>query len=431
MENGIDERNYKLLLRVNLCLAIGLGVVASSCISDLLYLRMHFNLTWFGWIRSSMFFVPALSYFVVAPLISGTHYSREIVQWSYLIRIGVATLCPLTALLTSNPFIRLVGVLLSTTICFVAAAFANNTLMILYRQLLPGDDFNRRNATISATLNIGASVVSLLAAGVISLANDFTDRNFYWLVFGLEAFTGIFELGVFRLNRKLKMRYQTVAVSRSATFSGRFRQAFIGLRSPEYRRFIVISATACFFASLIGTYIAPYLYTVHNASAFVVALIANGAVFGCGYGGIWLGKLCDHIGYLRFFRYGSFIVILMTWAFGCFGGHIWMLILFLLLIFDGTNGLLAGSMAILRGAAAAKLVPAVGGESYVALYSMVTMLSSFIGSIVSGWIYYFCQNATDGNVSQAFPLYFKLVTIAGILMLPPLFLKGCKFLNKT
>ncbi|MBQ9502684.1 MAG: hypothetical protein IJU70_11050 [Lentisphaeria bacterium] len=239
--------NYRLLLRLNFFLGIGLGVVSTAELFDLLYLRMGFDLSWFGVIRGSMFLLPALSYFAAAPLLKGTRRSREIVQWSFLVRIAAAVLIPLAALYTKNRHGLLAAASLCTSVAFVAAVFGSNTLMMLYRQLLPEEEFNRRNAVITAIFNIVPGLVGLLGAGVLSLASGLADREFYMLFILLETGTGIFELALFRINKKLTFSAGGGPAPEKISYADHFRRAFAGFRCPVYRQFLLITAANHFF----------------------------------------------------------------------------------------------------------------------------------------------------------------------------------------
>lgn len=423
------DKNYKLLILLNIFLGVSISVVCTTGLFDLLYLRMQFNLSWFGLIRGSMFFLPALCYFAAAPFLRGTARSREIVQWAYFIRIWIVVLIPVIALCTANPHLLLTGVVIFTSIAFVAAAFANNTLMVLYRQLLPQSDFNRQNAVLTSCINIAATVFSLLAAGALSMAGGFSNRNFYLLFIALTAGTGAFEFLVFRINRKLSIPENQMMSPPRIGLTKSIRQAFDGFRSPAYRQLLLVVASASFFASLLDTYLCVYLYKVQHASAFVVALIGTVAVFAGNLAGIGLGKWCDRIGYLRFFRQGTIAMLALTLLFAFFNSQLWIVAIFMFFVYNGSSGLLAGAMLNLRNAAAAKLAPATGGESHIAAFAMMFMLCSFAGAISAGGLFSQCQRWTDGGTAESFSLYFKIVAVSAALLLLPLFGRGCKLLD--
>ncbi|MBQ9502685.1 MAG: hypothetical protein IJU70_11055 [Lentisphaeria bacterium] len=169
---------------------------------------------------------------------------------------------------------------------------------------------------------------------------------------------------------------------------------------------------------------------MHDASAFTVALIGNIAVFGGNLFGIAMARRCDRIGYLKFFRQGSLALVVLTLLFGFFPGSMAATVLFLLFIYNGASGLLAGPLLMMRGAAAAKLAPDEGGEPYVAAYSLILRLFSFAGSLAASRLFLFCQNWAGGGIPEAFAAYFKAAGIIGIILFLPLYNRGSALLDK-
>ena len=143
-----------------------------------------------------------------------------------------------------------------------------------------------------------------------------------------------------------------------------------------------------------------------------------------------MARRCDRIGYLKFFRQGSLALVVLTLLFGFFPGSMVITVLFLLFIYNGASGLLAGPLLMMRGAAAAKLAPDKGGEPYVAAYSLILRLFSFAGSIAASRLFLFCQDWTGGGIPETFAAFFKAAGITGIILFLPLYNRGSALLDK-
>ena len=64
-----------------------------------------------------------------------------------------------------------------------------------------------------------------------------------------------------------------------------------------------------------------------------LALIGTVAVFAGNLAGIGLGKWCDRIGYLCFFRQGTIAMLALTLLFAFFNSQLWIVAIFMFFVY--------------------------------------------------------------------------------------------------
>ena len=93
--SDLSASNLKLLIRHAIAISLSIAVPCSWVITDLLLLNLKFDLTRFGAIKSSMFLVPAISYWLLANKLRDLSIAPAVCRWAYLIRIVVPLSLPL------------------------------------------------------------------------------------------------------------------------------------------------------------------------------------------------------------------------------------------------------------------------------------------------------------------------------------------------
>lgn len=130
------------------------GVSSSECggdrlganwvITDMILLRMNFDLSRFGVIKSSMFLLPALAYWAAAGLAAEAELRPSGLPLVLFCPGGSAAGMPAAALLTDDGRILFAVCLIVFSGGYTFALFANNSLLAIYKSALPAAEFNRR-----------------------------------------------------------------------------------------------------------------------------------------------------------------------------------------------------------------------------------------------------------------------------------------------
>ena len=146
VSEGSTGRNILRLYGYNLFTALAITVVCNFVFLDKLLLRLEIDLSRFGMIKGSMYVASAVLYMIFTPLLQrnpGTS-DKLICIWAYLFRATLPALLPVIALFTDNQELLTWSAVVLLSLGMTLAAFANNSLMSLYRLVLPEEHFNRR-----------------------------------------------------------------------------------------------------------------------------------------------------------------------------------------------------------------------------------------------------------------------------------------------
>ncbi|UKI32594.1 MAG: hypothetical protein L6W00_03205 [Lentisphaeria bacterium] len=83
---GCGDYNYRKLLWFQGFNSVAIALGANWVVSDMILLRADFDLVSFGVVKSSMFLLPALSYWAAAGVLRRWNRDRLVCFWSYLAR---------------------------------------------------------------------------------------------------------------------------------------------------------------------------------------------------------------------------------------------------------------------------------------------------------------------------------------------------------
>ena len=77
-----SDYNFRRLAEFQALNAVAIALGANWVITDMILLRMNFDLSRFGVIKSSMFLLPALAYWAAAGLLRKLNCDRLVCLWS-------------------------------------------------------------------------------------------------------------------------------------------------------------------------------------------------------------------------------------------------------------------------------------------------------------------------------------------------------------
>ena len=409
MKNLTAEKNN--FLRISIYLAgtgIAMAIPASLCCADLLLLRMKFDHHLFGVIKSSMFFLPPLVYWICADALKKLDRNTEICRWSYLLRIIFPLFLPVTALLTDDPSARLwccVGVF---SLGFTSAMFANNTLMSLYRESVPEDRFNRESMFFNALLTVACLAASIPA---VFMLNDpqLDDNGFFMRFLILELVSGLFYIPGFIALRNIKKVNQHDFRHTPCSL----RDKLAPFADRRYLPLVTLNVLYSIWFGMVSCYWVIYLMTIRNWSAvsitIVEAVLSAAALFTSRI----IGKTADQKGYGRLSGclIGS-MLILAALHFAFWQSGI-LTVAVLILIHNANNGLVSGGARSLLTSAGVTFAPDSTRERYFGVFTLWQSLGCFAGCIAGGKFFEVLCGTQATN--QDYRLYFACVNT---LLLP-------------
>ena len=166
---GAAGRNILRLYGYNFFTALAITIVANFIFLDKLLLRLEIDLSRFGVIKGSMYVASAFLYMVFTPQLQKNPGSSDklICIWAYLFRAALPVLLPVIAMFTQHQEILTWSAVVLLSLGMTLAAFANNSLMSLYRLVLPEEHFNRRVGMMNLLISLPASLLALLMAYVL------------------------------------------------------------------------------------------------------------------------------------------------------------------------------------------------------------------------------------------------------------------------
>ncbi len=413
-----QRRNLTALYHYNFFTSLALTIVASIVFTDQLLLRLDFDLDKFAYVKSAMFIAPALFYQLLAPFLQALDRDKTICLWSYFLRIAVPTALPVIALFTTDKTVLFWSALLIFGFSYTMAAFANNTLMVLYHKVLPGNSFNHYSAIIFLLFNGPVYFSSLAVAYVIDYFAHWSNRDFYWLLGGLQLLMVLFEIpAIFHLRRlRLPQGERQAPPAYAALFSP--------LRDQVYAKVLALTVLRGVWTGLLVSFITVYFLKVAGFSNFKIVLVTMFTSLGGMAAAALLGKLIDRQGYRIWLLSITALLLTVSGGFALFYGNWCWEWLFIVLVWDGNSSVGGMLLLFLENTAATKLARESAVNLYVGLYSFVRNLATFAGCILGGvWFKYLTQQgekAWHWNLAETFRWYFGscgllLLALLGLL----------------
>ena len=397
------RRNLRNLYLYNIFLSFSLTIVSGFAFIDWLLLRFRIDLSSFGLIKSLMFLLPAAAYQLLSPLLEKLDKDVPMCILCYLLR-GILPLClPFLAVFSSNRALLTAGCYVLLPGGMLCAAFANNLLMKIYRQVIPPAEYNRNVGLMNMFFSIPALLLSLPVAWLLNRFSTMDDRSFFLLFAGTGLAIFLFELPAVWFMRQVKLPAHQVRVRGSAAKN--FIRPYLDGR---LRAILGMTFLHRFGIGLGMAYLNVYFLNVMNLSisqlvgiSFVLCLLLNCAL-PCG------GRVMDRWGYSRFFAVLSGGLLLGILLFCTFWNAVWILPFFALLTWDGGGSLFGGLLVQGEYAASSALADRAWLGSAVAAYSICSNGGYFLGLLSASGIFALADRL-GGEVSTALRLYYAAV----------------------
>ena len=421
--SDLSSSNLKLLIRHAIAISLSIAVPCSWVITDLLLLNLKFDLTRFGAIKSSMFLLPAVSYFAAAGLLKRLDRDLAVAAQAYLWRVILPVVLTAVALVCYDQDVLLWTAAIIFSLSYSCAMFANNTLMKIYRRALSPEDFSRGSLFLPALMGLPAALFCL---GAIWLLNRYNgDRQaFLWCLLILQVLTALFEIPGIRAI--MAVRYPETPTADKPRTPQRARIGDI-LHHPEMMRLLALTAAQGVWMGLVSTYFVVYLLKVRHwdptillGAELVLAVLALLTASK-------VGRLAGKVGYWKVFSVGTLAIFVVQSLWLMCPESPVLLIVFAIFIYNGNNGLLAVLCRGLEGAASAALAKPGQDELYIAAGTLVFSLACFGGCLAAGRLF----GALGGGEAALIPYFRYTLLLPPVMFLFSLPLPKRRYLNRS
>jgi len=390
---------------------VALSVVANGVFLDQLMLKLDIDIGDFGLIKSVMFLAPALSYQLAIPLLRRLDWPEQVCAYSYALRVSLPCLLPLFGIFGAGRGLITFAAMLILGFSGAMAAFANNSLSLIYRQTFPEDRYNHFMGKIMLLLNLPAVLINLGAAWILKYCENYQGNTYLWIFCLLQICTVLFEIPAFKAIRRVES-----APRKPVRFSfhpGDFLSPF---RNPGYRRFLLFCSGFGVVFGIISTYFVVYLYNERHWSVMRVmiwstlfSLISLVVSF---HG----GRRFDRSSFPALFTLLSALIFLGTLATGFALNTTWGILLAMFFIWNGWGSTLGAVLATVLNSAAGKLASRENTIFFISLYSLTLNFGQFIGSAMAGSLLRMVSRGLPEGVFN-FQGFFRLSSLAAFLLL--------------
>ena len=401
---GCGDYNYRKLLWFQGFNSVAIALGANWVVSDMILLRADFDLVSFGVVKSSMFLLPALSYWAAAGVLRRWNRDRLVCFWSYLARAVLPLGIPVCALLTREPGILFAVFLIVFSGGYTCAMFANNSLLTIYKSALHREDFNCRSSVLSALPGLVSSLAALAAVVLLERSEG---ADFFRLLLILQLVMLAADLPA--MTALIRVRIPEQARPEPIRLS----EWTLPFRDTGFRPLLGFGFLHAVWTGLLSTYLVVYLLKVKGFSPFWVILLELGLLFAVAAGASSAGRLVDRCGYAPVMMAGAGIMAAASFCWVLRPASPVLLALFLFLVYNGNNGFLSLTLRNLEGNAAAALAGAGEANHYVAAFSLNQSLGSFFGCLFAGSLLALMPG--EGSV-ESFHGFFAAASVVTVAM---------------
>ena len=367
----------------NIFVSLTLTIAANYTFLDRLFLRLQIDLGNFGFIKSIMFLLPAVSYQLCTPLLQKLNKDIEICAFSYALRAALPLLLPFLAIFCTDKTVLTWACALLPAGGMLFAVFANNSLMKIYRQVIPLDKYNYTTGMMNTFLSFPVFLLALPMAWLLDRFNGLADREFYLLFALLQLFTFIFEIPALVFLFRVKLRSAGTAAA-SASAKSSLLQPY---RSPDLRLMLLLNFLLRAGSGLSLAYLTVFFLKVVNWSMTLLIVVELILTAASDLFRPFSGRMLDRWGCAGLFPFFAGGLLLGVAGLCIFWGSVWILPFFILLTWNGLNSFCAVTLSQGIYAATGKLADKSWIGSAVAASSLTGNGGFFAGFLCSSWLY--------------------------------------------
>lgn len=380
----------KQLIKFHFFTSLAISLAASWGVTDLLMLKMDFDLARFGVVKGNMFLVPALTYFLVSGKMGKLGHEIRICQWSYFLRTALPIVLPFLALAGMNREALLWITAGIMAVGYTCAMFANNTLLKVMRSTLPPDQLNKQAVFLTCLLGLPGSLLCIPVTWFLTRIGDDPKVFLSWFA-ALQIAVTLFEYPAIRAIGKIKMP-PPPETQKTVTFP------FRSILKTELLMLFGLTLLHGFWMGLSATYFVVYLLKNYQLAPSSVLWIEAGLGAVALWAGPQFGKLVDRWGYALSLTACTALMSLTSLLWASNQNVTWIFFLFTLLVYNGNGGFLAGMLRQSECIASVRLPKPDVAEFSVGVGSLLFAIGSFSGCISAGKLY----TALNGSLEQYF-----------------------------
>ena len=401
MDNALSlKRNISALYGYNFFISLALTIAANTAFADVLLIRMGFQTEQFAYAKSAMFIAPAIFYQLAAAYLQSLNRDKFICIWSYGLRIAAPLLLPVMALVTDNRTVLFCTSLFVFGFGYTMAAFANNTLSVLYKKVLPPETYRRYSAMMFLVFNGPVAISSLLMAHLLDRWAHYSNRRFFVMIAVLEIAMMLFEIPAIISLLKLKVEGNV----KSFHFS--FMDYLAPLFDKIYRKFLTFMILRRFFYGMLTCYLVVYFLKIARFTNFKLTLTMLGmSLLGMGLSTM-VGKYIDKFGYRIWLAMLMTVMLAFGVSFPICPQILLLQFLFLCLVGDGNSSLGSTLVVFMEQTASTKFARLKSVNMYVAAANLIGNLATFLACILGGCWYGFLERTIHGPADEVFRMYF-------------------------
>ena len=403
----MKNRNVLRLSLYQAFMSASISVPGSWILMDMLLLRMHIDIRLFGMIKSSMFLVPAIVYWLLANRLRDLRIAPAVCRWAYLLRITIPLCLPLTALYIGSASIRMAICIAVFSSSFSLAMIANNTLLTVSRAAVEPGVFNKYSLFFYSLQSLPASLMGYPVARV--LANpSLDDRSFLLLFFAIEVVVSLLYIPAFICLRDLDMKTQEDLPRTS------FKEHLMPFIDRGFRTIFAFTALRAFWMGMLSTYWTVHLLSIRGWRADSIVIFETAMMFALLFVAPLCGKLADRKGYRLCFLVMTLLSIIAAYL----NIALWTspLVLFIAMLVNnnGCVGIISTCSLSLLSSAVVATAPKGHSERYIAAYSLFNSLGAFGGCCMASRLFAFLSDGAEANGA----LYRQFFLITSFLLLP-------------
>jgi len=405
----MKNRNVLRLSLYQAFMSASISVPGSWILMDMLLLRMHFDIRLFGIIKSSMFLVPAIVYWLLANRLRDLRIAPAVCRWAYLLRITIPLCLPLTALYVDSAGIRMAICILVFSSSFSLAMIANNTLLTVSRAAVAPGVFNKYSLFFYSLQSLPASLMGYPVARILG-NTSLDDRSFLLLFFAIEAVVCMLYIPAFICLRDLELKAPDDLPRPS------FKEHLMPFIDSDFRTIFAFTALRAFWMGMLSTYWTVHLLKIRGWRADSIVIFETAMMFALLFIAPLCGKLADRKGYRLCFLLLTLLSIIAAYLNLTFWASPLVLFIAMLINNNGCVGIISTCSLSLLSSAVVATAPKGHSERYIAAYSIFNSLGAFGGCCVASRLFaYISDGATADDA-----LYRRFFLITAFLLIPQL-----------
>ncbi|MBR7108277.1 MAG: hypothetical protein IKC89_07680 [Lentisphaeria bacterium] len=385
----------------NLFLGCALTIASNLTFMDKLLLRMDIDLGLFGTIKGVMYLFPAIVYQFLVIVLKKLRRDVQICAASYFLRVLLPVLLPFMAMLTGNRQLLTLGSIILLPLGMLFAVIANNTLMTIYRKVIPQEKFNYSIGMINMFLAMPSYLLGLPFAWLLDKM-EHLDNFEYFLIFGIaQLVTLAFELPAILFIRKIKVPYDTAGSTEKIDMLAPYRD-------PKLRVVMLINILHRIVNGLMVAYLTVYFLKVADFSMTALLTISISLGLLSTFSMPHAGKTMDRWGYSRFFIIIAGVMLTGTALFTACWKMLLILPLFALFCWDCNATPVGGWLNMGTYSASVKLANQENLNAAVAAYSICFNGGLSVGLLLASGLFGVAGRLNGSDLASQLHTYFLL-----------------------